>query len=92
MLLGAALLAGGDAAAARPHFETAVKMRESMDAPESLWLAEARLYLARGLYASGDRAGARRQLQLAAEAHHAQGRVGPQYARQLTETRSALSL
>jgi len=92
MLLGAALLSGGDAVAARPHLETAVKMRESMDAPESLWLAEARLYLARGLHATGDRAGARRQLDLAASAHRVQGRVGPQYAQQLAETRSELNL
>jgi len=91
MLLGAALLADGDAAGARPHFETAVQMREAMDVPQSLWLAEARLYLARGLQATGDMAGARRQLQLAADAHRVQGRVGPQYARQLTETRAALS-
>jgi len=91
MLSGTALLAGGDATSARPRLEHAVAMRERMDAPQSLWLAEARLHLARGLYASGDKAGARRLLALAEEAHRIQGRVGPQYAGLLTASRATLT-
>ena len=91
MLLGAAMLAGGDAAGARPYLERAVAMRARMDAPQSLWLAEASLHLARGLYASGDKVGARRLLAQAEEAHRIQGRVGPQYASLLASSRVVLS-
>jgi serine/threonine-protein kinase len=91
MLLGVTLLANGDAAGARPRLEHAVAMRERMDAPQSLWLAEARLHLARALHMSGDKAAARRQLALAEEAHRLQGRVGPQYASLLTASRGYLA-
>jgi serine/threonine-protein kinase len=91
MLLGSALLAGGDAGAAKPHLEAAVTMRERMDAPESLWLAEARLYLAMALHASGDRAGARRLLGLAEGAYRTQGRVGPAYTRLLAQASRSLA-
>jgi serine/threonine-protein kinase len=91
MLHGLALLRTGDVIAARAPLDTAVKMRESMDAPQSVWLAEARLYLAGAHLASGDLAGARRLVALAEEAHRTQGRVGPQYTRLLAESRAALA-
>ena len=91
LLLGVALLGQGQAAAARPEIERALAMREAMDAPQSLWLAEIRLHYARVLNALGDSAGARGQLALAADAHRIQGRVGPQYARLLADTRANLS-
>ena len=91
MLLGAALLAGGEPRAARPHLETAVAMRERMDAPESLWLAESRLYLAMALHADGDRVGARRLLGLAEDAYRTQGKVGPQYTRLLARATGTLA-
>ncbi|HEU5135725.1 MAG TPA: protein kinase [Steroidobacteraceae bacterium] len=81
MLLGVALLRSGDVAAARPELGRALRMRESMDAPQSLWLAEARLHLADALQASGDASGASRLVALAEAAHRTQGRVGPQFAR-----------
>jgi hypothetical protein len=91
LLLGVALLGQGQAVAARPEIERALAMREAMDAPQSLWLAEVRLQDARVLHALGDSAGARRQLALAANAHRVQGRVGPQYSRLLAESRATLS-
>lgn len=92
LLLGVALLGQGQAGAARPEIERALAMREAMDAPQSLWLAEVRLQLARVLHALGATADARQQVSLAAQAHRIQGRVGPQYARLLTDTRAALAV
>jgi ATP/maltotriose-dependent transcriptional regulator MalT len=91
MLSGIAVLRAGDAAAGRLHLEKAVAMRERMDAPQSLWLAEARLYLAQARHTGGDHAAARHLLALAEDAYRAQGRVGPQYARLLADTRATLS-
>jgi tetratricopeptide (TPR) repeat protein len=90
LLLGLALLRTGDAAGARPHFETAVSMREKMDAPQSLWLAEARLYRALGLHALGDPGAARALLVQAERAHATQGQVGPQFSRLLAHVRTTL--
>ncbi|HET9863619.1 MAG TPA: protein kinase [Steroidobacteraceae bacterium] len=91
MLSGVALLRAGDVAAARTHLEQAVAMRERMDAPQSLWLAEARLYLAQSRHAAGHRDEARQLLALAQDALRTQGRVGPQYVRLLADTRATLS-
>jgi eukaryotic-like serine/threonine-protein kinase len=91
MLLGAALLQKGDKAQAREHLERAVTMRERMDAPESLWLAEARLHLARFRHAIGDRARARALLDLATQAHQAHAHVGPQFRTFLQQTRAVLA-
>ena len=88
LLLGVALLRAGDAASARAELERALGMRESMDAPESLWLAEVRLYFAQALQALGDSPGARRQVSLAEAAHRAQAHVGPQYSSLLAATRT----
>jgi hypothetical protein len=90
MAWGTALLRAGDATAARALLERAVERRTAMDAPQSLWLAEARLHLARALLAQRDAAGARRLVDLAAAAHRHQGQVGPQFSRLLAETRAAL--
>jgi len=91
MLLGRALLQAGDAQAARPYFATAVGMREKMDAPQNLWLAEARLYQALGLHAQGESAPARALLALAEQAHLTQGQVGPQFSRLLVQARTTLA-
>jgi hypothetical protein len=91
MLLGHALLRAGDAAAAREHLERSVTMRERLDAPESLWLAQARLYLAQCLHRSGDRAGAQRLVDLAVAAHRQHAVVGPQYRSLLSHTRTLIS-
>jgi predicted negative regulator of RcsB-dependent stress response len=87
---GVALSGAGDSAAARAQLERAVERRAAMDAPQSLWLAEARLHLARVLVAQRDVDGARRLLDLAAEALRNQGQVGPQYSRLLVDTRAAM--
>jgi serine/threonine-protein kinase len=91
MLLGVALMRVGEPAAAREHLERAVEMRERLDAPESPWLAQARLYLAQSLYRSGDRAGARRLLELAAAAHRQQAVLGRQHRDLLAQTRALIS-
>ncbi len=91
MLLGVALMRAGDPAAARGHLERAVAMREQMDAAESLWLAQARLYLAQCLYRSADRAAARRMLDLAAAAHRQHAVLGPQHRDLLTQTRTLIA-
>ena len=91
MLLGVALMRDGDPAAAREHLERAVALRERMDAAESPWLAQARLYLAQGLHRSGDRPGARRMLELAAAAHREHAALGPQYRDLLAQTRALIT-
>ena len=92
LLLGVALMRAGDFASAREHLQHAVEMRERMDAPESLWLAQARLYLAQCLQRSGDRAGAQRMLDLAAAAHRQQAVLGPQHRDLLAQTRNLLAI
>jgi tetratricopeptide (TPR) repeat protein len=91
MLLGVALMRAGDSAAAREHLERAVAMREQMDAAESPWLAQARLYLAQCLHDSGDRPAARRMLDLAAAAHRQHAVLGPQHRDLLSQTRSLIA-
>ena len=81
----------GDPAAAREYLERSVAMRERLDAPESPWLAQARLYLAQSLYRGGDRAGARRMLDLAAAAHRQQTVLGPQHRDLLAQTRALIA-
>jgi tetratricopeptide (TPR) repeat protein/tRNA A-37 threonylcarbamoyl transferase component Bud32 len=91
LLLGVALARGGEIRAALPELERAVQARERMDAPESLWLAEARLHLAEARWRAGQRAAAARLLELARLAHQAQPSVGPQYSRYLDEVRKLIS-
>jgi hypothetical protein len=91
MLLGVALMRVDGPAAAREHLERSVAMRERMDAPESLWLARARLYLAQCLHRSNDQVGARRLLDLAAAAHRQHAVLGPQHRNLLTETRALIA-
>jgi tetratricopeptide (TPR) repeat protein len=90
MLLGAATVAGGDAQAALTLLQFAVRRREAMDAPQSLWLMEARCYLVRGLAAVGDVAGAKREVASAEAALRAQPQAGPQYHRLLADARRAV--
>jgi serine/threonine-protein kinase len=91
LLLGVALARGGELRAALPELEIAVQARERMDAPESLWLAEARLHLAETQWRAGQRAAAARLLGLARQAHQAQPYVGPQYSRHLSTARKLIS-
>jgi hypothetical protein len=80
----------GDPAAAREYLERSVAMRERLDAPESPWLAQARLYLSQCLHRSGDRAAARRMLELAASAHAEQAVLGSQHRELLAQTRALI--
>jgi serine/threonine-protein kinase len=91
MLLGVALMRAGNPAAAREHLERSVELRERMDAPASPWLAQARLYLAQCLHRSGDRAAARRLLDLASAAHRQQAALGPHHRDLLAATRELLT-
>lgn len=91
MVLGTALMRAGRLQEAQSHLEKAVSMRERMDAPESLVLAEARLYLAQQQYRVGERANARKLAEQAAKAHRAQPYVGPQYRELLADTRRLIS-
>jgi len=91
MLLGVALMRASNPAAAREHLERSVAMREHMDAAESLWLAQARLYLAQCLHRSGDRAAARRLMDLAAAAHRQHAVLGPQHRNLLDQTRTLIA-
>jgi serine/threonine protein kinase len=83
LALARAQLALGQFAEARAEATRAVESRERMDAPESLWLADARLVLAESLWRMGDRTGARKLVALARQAHAAQPAIGPQYTRPL---------
>ena len=84
LALARAQLALGQFEDARAEATQAVESRERMDAPESLWLADARLVLAESLWRLGDKAGARQLVTLARQAHAAQVAVGPQYSRPLS--------
>lgn len=92
MLLGVALMRAGDSRAAQPHLETAVEMRQRMDATESLQLAEARLYLAQQQHAVGNRSAARELVQQAVEAHRQQPHIAPQNRDLLAQTRRMISI
>ncbi len=91
MLLGVALMRAGDPAAAREHLERSVAMRERMDAAESPWLAQARLYLAQCLHRSGDQTAARRLMDLAAAAHRQHAVLGSQHRDLLAQTRGLIA-
>jgi eukaryotic-like serine/threonine-protein kinase len=92
MLLGVALVRADKVQEAQPHLEQAVTMREPMDAPESLLLAEARLYLAQQRHLAGQRAAARELVVKAADAFRMQASVGPQYRQLLAQTRQITAL
>jgi hypothetical protein len=62
-----------------------------MDVPESLWLAETRLYYAQALLATGDATGARGHFKIAEQALGKQAHVGPQYTRLLADTRNTFN-
>jgi len=91
MLLGVALMRAGRLPDAQSHLEKAVNLRERMDAPGSLVLAEARLYLAQQQFRAGERANARQLVEQAANAHRMQPYVGPQYRELLADTRRLIS-
>lgn len=87
MLCGIGFMRQGKLPEAEMHLEHAVQMRERMDAPESLWLAEARLYLAQQQYFGGNRDAARELVRRAAEAHRMHAQLGPQHRELMRETR-----
>ncbi|MBB6094938.1 serine/threonine-protein kinase [Povalibacter uvarum] len=91
MLSGIGLMRQGKLLEAETHLKQAVTMRERMDAPESLWLAEARLYLAQQQYLAGNRDVARGLVDRAAEAHQTQAHLGPQHRELMKETRRIVS-
>ncbi|WP_129641232.1 serine/threonine-protein kinase [Peristeroidobacter agariperforans] len=91
MLLGVALLRAGKVQEAGAHLQKAVAIRERMDAPESLLLAETRLHLAQQQHRAGERANARALTQQATTAFQMQPYVGPQYRELLSETRRMIS-
>jgi serine/threonine protein kinase/TolA-binding protein len=88
-LLGAALTRSGQATAAEPHLRRAIELRELLDAPESFWLAEARISLAVALIAQQRLAEARQLLELAAAAQARQPALSNEYREPL---RAALKL
>jgi serine/threonine-protein kinase len=88
--LAQASLALGQPDRARAEATLAVEHRERMDAPESLWLADARLVLAEAHWRSGDKAAARALVKLAREAHARQPLVGPQYNARLKQLESSM--
>ncbi|HEY5807364.1 MAG TPA: tetratricopeptide repeat protein, partial [Povalibacter sp.] len=92
MLLGVALMREGKMQEAQPHLEKAVVMRERMDAPESLLLAEAKLYLAQQQHRIGERTNARNLTEQSTNAHQVQQHIGPQYRELLAETRRMVSI
>jgi serine/threonine-protein kinase len=81
--LAQAQLALGRWDQARAEASLAVGHRERMDAPESLWLADARLVLAEAHWRAGDRSAARELVKLVRGAHAAQPQIGPQYKARL---------
>jgi serine/threonine-protein kinase len=78
-LLGDALLRSGHAAEGEPHLRRAIELRQELDAPESFWLAEARISLAAALIAQQRFPEARQLLQLAAAAQARQPALSNQY-------------
>ena len=82
-LLGVALLRSGDAATAETHLRRAVSLRQSLDDPDSPWLAQARIDLARCLIAQRRKAEARGLSDLAAAAQHRQPKLGDSFRREL---------
>ncbi len=87
MVFGVALMREDKVQEAQPHLEKAVVIREGLDAPESLLLAEARLYLAQQRHRAGEHGSARKLIGQAAKAYEMQPYVGPQYRELLEETR-----
>ncbi len=73
------------------HLEHAARMRAAMDAPESVWLAEARLWLARARWQNGERDAARALLGQARDglAHHPS--LAARYLELLRETARRLN-
>jgi hypothetical protein len=89
-LLGVALLRSGDAATSEAHLRRGVSLRESLDDPDSPWLAQARIDLARCLIAQRRNAEARGLIDLAAAAEHRQPKLGESFRRELELTSASL--
>lgn len=92
VLCGIGFMRQGRLPEAGLHLQRAVAMRERMDAPESVWLAEARLYLAQQQQLAGNREAARELVRRAAQAHAQQAYLGPQHRQLLSETGRVISL
>jgi tetratricopeptide (TPR) repeat protein len=90
-LLGDTLLRSGQAAEAEPHLRRAIELRQELDAPESFWLAEARISLAAALIAQQRFAEARELLELAATAQARQPALSDQYRAPLRAAQRLLS-
>ncbi len=82
-LIGLAQLRSGDAIGAEQQLRRAVKLRESLDDPDSPWLAQARIDLARSLIARKQSAEARGLVSLAAVAQRHQPHLLDTYRREL---------
>jgi tetratricopeptide (TPR) repeat protein len=68
-LLGQALVAMKNPAAAEPHLRRSLELRQMLDVPDSPWLAQSRVELALSLIDQGKRAGVRELLQQASQAY-----------------------
>jgi tetratricopeptide (TPR) repeat protein len=90
LAIARAQLALGKFAEARAEATRAVESRERMDAPESLWLADARLTLAESLWRLGEETAARKLVAMARQAHAVHAAVGPQYSRPLNHLESMM--
>jgi serine/threonine-protein kinase len=68
-LLGQALMALKNPAKAEPHLRRSLELRQTLDVPDSPWLAQSRVELAMSLIAQGKRAEVRELLQQASRAY-----------------------
>ncbi|MBV8805958.1 MAG: tetratricopeptide repeat protein [Sinobacteraceae bacterium] len=88
-LLGESLRRLGRAREAEAELRRAVELRQSLDDPDSPWLAQARINLATCLLAEHQTAEAQHLLLLAAAAQSHQPLLNPAYRRELEEAMSA---
>jgi serine/threonine-protein kinase len=90
-LLGEALARLGKSAEAEPHLRRALELREQLDDPDSVWLAEARISVAATLIARQQLPEASKLLELAAAAHAHQPALSNQYRAPLRATQVLLA-
>jgi TolA-binding protein len=89
-LLGEALRRSGRLAEAEIQLRRAVELRQSLDDPDSPWLAQARINLAECLTAAHQTTEARSLLEAAAVAQSHQPRLRESYRRELQDARATL--
>jgi tetratricopeptide (TPR) repeat protein len=90
-LLGTSLLRLGRSSDAEAPLRRALELREQIDAPDGIWLAEARISFAEWLLNEGRRSEARRLLERAAVAQSGQPALGRQYREPLALARRRLA-